>query len=158
MEKEFLYREYLTSLQSLKDWDLDEKEFILIKHKRKMALIIWEQVMIETGFISEELMTLIESGKTYAEVGTKEHRNSGVMIRNLLFDTDKVFSREEFFEIMDECRKVNLTTKKENKELEKHQNGAKFGEHRECYKNAGVKLIKFNKVRNGRKKVWMRAT
>ena len=146
VQKEFLYEEYVSSVERVRKASSKHKEFILGLHKRKMALIIWEQARIKTGLISEELLRRIQEGEEFSNIGTEEHQNSGVMIRNLLFG-DRVLSKEEFIDLMEDCRKVNLTLKTENKKLVPIQNLAKYGEHEECYRTAGIKLIKFSKVR-----------
>ena len=135
-----LYKLYLFCReQILEDPSAESKMF----HKRLMALKIWDLPQIKSGFMSEELFRRLEAGELYRNIGTGDHRNSGVMIRNHLFDTDKLFTLEEFKKVCELSVVTNAVLKTENSGLRPFQAEAKFEEYKEYYHKAGIKLVEF---------------
>ena len=135
-----LYKLYLFCREQLLEDSSAENQMF---HKRLMALKIWDLPQIKSGFMSEELFNRLEAGELYRNIGTGDHRNSGVMIRNHLFDTDKLFSLEEFKTICSLSVVTNAVLKTENSALRPFQSEAKFEEYREYYAKAGIKLVEF---------------
>ena len=138
-EQEWLYTLYLFSKESVKN---DPSLENLHRNKRLLALKIWDLPFIKSNKISKGLYEALTNGKTFKEVGTHDHRNSGAMIRNHLLDTDRIFSLEEFKQICKDSVIVNYVLKSENTKLKTFQNKAKFNDF-SYYADAKIELFSF---------------